>query len=115
MFDSPPAASARQQQQLCYRAALDGDTAAAVHQFYYRDIGNGSRLVLKNPVTFAWSSDPSTYIPAPELFLDPDNRKSVSAAKQGIQASNHGNNIYPYSQYSWLQCTRLHSCTSLFM
>jgi gliding motility-associated-like protein len=71
VFDRPPSASARQQQQLCYRAALDGDTAAAIHQFYYRDVGDGSRLALKNPVTFAWSANPSTYIPAPELFLDP--------------------------------------------
>jgi gliding motility-associated-like protein len=71
VFDMPPFASARQQQQLCYRAALDGDTAAALHQFYYRDTGNGSTLALKNPVTFSWSADPATYIPAPELFLDP--------------------------------------------
>jgi gliding motility-associated-like protein len=71
VMDRPPVASARLQQQLCYRAALNGDTAGTIHQFYYRDIGNGSRLSLKNRITFRWSAQPDTYIPAPELYLDP--------------------------------------------
>lgn len=71
VMDRPPAASAALQQQLCYRAALNGDTAGTVHQFYYRDIGTGDRLALKNRLTFRWSAQPDTYIPAPELYLDP--------------------------------------------
>lgn len=71
VFDSPPVASAGLQQKLCDRVALNGDTSATVHQFYYRDIQNGEYLSLKNEMTFMWSSQPETYIPAPDLFLDP--------------------------------------------
>jgi len=71
LFDKPPFAEAKLQQQLCERVALNGDTAGSVHEFYYRDISNGSSVTLKNELTFLWSSIPSTYIPSPDLFLDP--------------------------------------------
>ncbi|HLN21503.1 MAG TPA: gliding motility-associated C-terminal domain-containing protein [Bacteroidales bacterium] len=71
VFDRPPSVSASLQQQLCDRLALNGDTAAAMQQFSYRDITSGQVLSLKNEMSFMWSSQPSTYIPAPDLFIDP--------------------------------------------
>jgi len=70
-FDKPPLAGASLQQRLCDRIALNGDTAAEIHKFYYRDIYNGSTLHLKNEITFLWSSSPSSYIPVPNIYLDP--------------------------------------------
>jgi gliding motility-associated-like protein len=70
-FDKPPFAGASLQQQLCDRIALNGDTAAAIHKFDYRNIYNGSSLSLKNKITFLWSSSPSSFIPAPDYYLDP--------------------------------------------
>ncbi|HEX2921407.1 MAG TPA: gliding motility-associated C-terminal domain-containing protein [Bacteroidales bacterium] len=71
VFDRPAAASARVKQKLCDRLALDGDTSTAIHQFYYRDIANGNILYIKNDLSFIWSAQPVTFIPAPELLLDP--------------------------------------------
>lgn len=70
-FDKPPLAKASLGQQLCERVALEGDTAASIKRFYYNDIFNGLPLSLKNEITFLWSSDPSSYIPAPDYYLDP--------------------------------------------
>jgi gliding motility-associated-like protein len=70
-FDKPPVATAGLQQQLCDRIALNGDTAATIHNFYYRNIYNGSSLSLENEITFLWSSSPSSYIPIPDYYLDP--------------------------------------------
>lgn len=71
VFDRPPAVSASLQQQLCDRIALNGDTAAAINRFYYRDISNGAILSIKNEMSFFWSAQPATFIPAPDLFIDP--------------------------------------------
>lgn len=71
VFDIPPRSSASLKQQLCYRVALDGDTGTTLHRFYYRDPANGSYQSFKNQLTFMWSSQPSTFIPAPDLLVDP--------------------------------------------
>lgn len=71
VFDIPPHSSAALKQQLCYRVALDGDTGTTLHRFYYRDPANGSILSFKNQLSFMWSSQPSTFIPAPDLLVDP--------------------------------------------
>lgn len=71
VFDRPPDVSASLQQQLCDRVALNGDTSAAVHRFYYRDISGGAVLSIKNEMSFLWSAQPATFIPAPDLFIDP--------------------------------------------
>lgn len=70
-FDRPPAAGASLQQQLCYRVALNGDTAATVRRFLYHDINNGALVSLKNEIRFLWSSDPVSSIPEPDLRIDP--------------------------------------------
>lgn len=71
VFDIAPYSSASLKQQLCYRVALDGDTGTTLHRFYYRDPANGSALSIKNQLSFMWSSQPSTFIPAPDLLVDP--------------------------------------------
>jgi gliding motility-associated-like protein len=70
-FDRPPFASAALQQQLCYRVALNGDTAAIVRRFFYYDVNTGTQLSFKNILTFLWSSDPVSTIPFPDVQLDP--------------------------------------------
>jgi gliding motility-associated-like protein len=70
-FDKPPIAEARLQQQLCDRIALHGDTAATTQRFFYNDIYDGSSVSLKNEITFLWSSDPISYIPSPDYYLNP--------------------------------------------
>jgi gliding motility-associated-like protein len=70
-FDMPPSVSASLAQQLCYRVALNGDTAATVRRFLYNDINTGSVLSIKNEITFMWSSDPASSIPYPDLHIDP--------------------------------------------
>jgi gliding motility-associated-like protein len=70
-FDKPPLAVAGLQQQLCDRIALHGDSAASIHKFYYKDINNGSTVSLKNEITFLWSSDPSSFIPSPDYYINP--------------------------------------------
>ena len=70
-FDKPPVALAELQQQLCDRIALNGDTAAVIHSFSYRNIYNGSPLTIRNEITFLWSSSPASFIPLPDYFLDP--------------------------------------------
>lgn len=70
-FDKPPVASAALQQQLCYRVALNGDTAGTVHRFIYNDVTTGTALSLKNEITFMWTSDPVSSIPEPDRRIDP--------------------------------------------
>ena len=70
-FDKPPLASASLAQQLCYRVALSGTATATVDKFNYKDIGTGAALTLKNDVKHVWSSTPDSYIPAPDVYLNP--------------------------------------------
>jgi gliding motility-associated-like protein len=70
-FDKPPVAVAALAQQLCYRVALNGTASATTSKFFYKDINTGASLSLNNEVTFLWSSDPASFIPAPDLYLNP--------------------------------------------
>ncbi|MBG0858624.1 MAG: gliding motility-associated C-terminal domain-containing protein [Bacteroidales bacterium] len=70
-FDRPPTATAKLQQQLCDRIALNGDTAAAIHSFTYKNVNNGTPLSIENEITFLWSSSPPSFIPVPDFFIDP--------------------------------------------
>jgi gliding motility-associated-like protein len=70
-FDKPPVAIAALAQQLCYRVALSGTATATTDKFYYKDITTGATLSLNNVLTHLWSSDPSSFIPAPDLYLNP--------------------------------------------
>jgi hypothetical protein len=70
-FDRQPVAGASLQQQLCYRVALNGDTAALIHNFFYKNIIDGLPVPIKNEITFLWSSTPTSVIPYPDIFLDP--------------------------------------------
>ncbi|MGA1976304.1 MAG: gliding motility-associated C-terminal domain-containing protein [Bacteroidales bacterium] len=70
-FDRPPVASASLAQQLCYRVALHGVAQASVDTFYCRNINTGAIIPVANEITHLWSSVPSSYIPAPDIYLDP--------------------------------------------
>jgi gliding motility-associated-like protein len=70
-FDKPPVAVAALAQQLCYRVALSGTATATTDKFFYKDINTGATLSLNNELTHVWSSDPYSFIPAPELYLNP--------------------------------------------
>jgi hypothetical protein len=70
-FDKPPVASASLAQQLCYRIALSGTAAATTVKFNYKDINTGASLSLNNELTYRWSSDPISFIPAPDASLTP--------------------------------------------
>jgi gliding motility-associated-like protein len=70
-LDRPPVAVAALAQQLCYRVALNGTASATTGKFFYKDINTGASLSLNNEVTFLWSSDPASFIPAPDLYLNP--------------------------------------------
>jgi len=70
-FDKPPVAVASLAQQLCYRVALSGTATSTTDKFYYKDINTGASLSLNNEVTHLWSSDPASYIPAPDVYLNP--------------------------------------------
>jgi gliding motility-associated-like protein len=70
-FDKPPVAIAALAQQLCYRVALSGTATAGIDKFYYKDINTGVTLSLNNEVGHVWSSDPASYIPAPDVYLNP--------------------------------------------
>lgn len=70
-FDKPPVAVAALAQQLCYRVALSGTATATTDKFFYKDINTGATLSLNNEITHLWSSDPSSFIPAPDVYLNP--------------------------------------------
>jgi len=70
-FDTPPLASASLAQQLCYRVALSGTATATADKFNYKDIGTGLALSINNEVKHVWSSTPASYIPAPDVYLNP--------------------------------------------
>jgi len=70
-FDTPPVAGASLAQQLCYRVALNGTATPSTAGFTYKDINTGASLNLPNEVKHLWSSDPDSYIPAPDVYLSP--------------------------------------------
>lgn len=70
-FDKPPVAIASLAQQLCYRVALSGTATATTDKFNYKDINTGAPLSLNNELTYRWSSDPYSFIPAPDASLTP--------------------------------------------
>ena len=69
IFIDKPYASAALQNRTCDYVALKGQ--AAVDTFYYNDISNGLPVKLVNGVTFLWSSTPTSSIPYPDLYLNP--------------------------------------------
>lgn len=71
LFDKPPVAIASLAQQLCYRVALSGTATATTDKFFYKDINTGASLSLNNELSFLWSSDPASFIPAPDVYLNP--------------------------------------------
>jgi gliding motility-associated-like protein len=70
-FDKPPVATASLAQQLCYRVALSGTATATTDKFTYKDINTGAPLSLNNELSYRWSSDPYSFIPAPDASLNP--------------------------------------------
>lgn len=64
-----PYVMASLQNRTCDYVALKGDTASDV--FFYRDPSNGSQIRLPNKLKFIWSSTPSSSIPYPDFFLNP--------------------------------------------
>lgn len=70
-FDKPPVAVAALDQQLCYRIALSGTATAAVDKFTYKDIITGASLQINNEISHLWSSSPASFIPAPDVYLNP--------------------------------------------
>ncbi|MGC1390402.1 MAG: gliding motility-associated C-terminal domain-containing protein [Bacteroidales bacterium] len=69
IFIDRPFASAALQNRTCDYVALKGQ--AAVDTFYYNNISNGLSVKLPNSVGFLWSSDPSSTIPSPDFYLNP--------------------------------------------
>ncbi|HVN57944.1 MAG TPA: gliding motility-associated C-terminal domain-containing protein [Bacteroidales bacterium] len=69
VFIDGPYANARLQNFTCEYVALNG--TAAVDTFYYYEPANGTKVKLKNGYTFLWSSDPSSAIPYPGIYIDP--------------------------------------------
>jgi gliding motility-associated-like protein len=70
-YDTPPVANAALAQQLCYRVALSGTASASTDKFTYKDINTGASLYIPNEMKHLWSSDPDSYIPAPDVYLNP--------------------------------------------
>lgn len=69
IFLDKPFSSAALQNRTCDYVALKGQ--AAVDTFFYRNIANGLPVRLPDGVRFLWSSDPSSSIPSPDFFLNP--------------------------------------------
>ncbi|HPC97396.1 MAG TPA: gliding motility-associated C-terminal domain-containing protein [Bacteroidales bacterium] len=64
-----PFAEARLQNFTCDYVALAGKAVADT--FYYYDPSGGQAVKLGNPVTFIWSSTPSSSIPFPNIEINP--------------------------------------------
>jgi gliding motility-associated-like protein len=73
VFDKPPVAEAKLLNPMkhCNYVALDGTATTTVTAFPYFDPGTGNQLLLKNELTFLWSSDPVSSIPHPGIEIDP--------------------------------------------
>lgn len=69
IFIDKPFSSAALQNRTCDYVALKGQ--AAIDTFYYRNISNGIPVKLANGVKFLWSSNPSSAIPYPDFYLNP--------------------------------------------
>jgi gliding motility-associated-like protein len=69
IFTDNPFSSAALQNQTCDYVALKGQ--AAVDTFYYNNPSNGLPIKLLNGVSFLWSSNPSSDIPSPDFYLNP--------------------------------------------
>lgn len=69
IFIDKPFSSAALQNRTCDYVALKG--LAAVDTFYYRNISNGLPVKLPNGFRFLWSSNPSSTIPYPDFYLNP--------------------------------------------
>jgi gliding motility-associated-like protein len=69
IFIDKPFASAALQNRTCDYVALKGQ--AAIDTFYYNNISNGLPVKLPNSAVFLWSSDPSSTIPSPDFYLNP--------------------------------------------
>ena len=69
IFNDKPFSSAALQNRTCDYVALKGQ--AAIDTFYYRNISNGLPVKLINGVKFLWSSDPTSTIPSPDFYLNP--------------------------------------------
>jgi hypothetical protein len=72
-FDKPPFVLAQLYNPMknCNYVKLQGDTSATVKSFRYYDKNTGVPLNLRNQLTFAWSSDPSSTIPHPTTDINP--------------------------------------------
>ena len=72
-FDKPPNAVAQLYNPMknCNYVKLKGDTASIVTTFRYYDKNTGVAINLRNQLTFAWSSDPSSTIPHPSTDINP--------------------------------------------
>ena len=72
-IDQPPYALARLYNPLpmCTYVKLLGDTSAVVKTFRYYDIITGVPLNLRNRLSFAWSSEPSSTIPHATTDISP--------------------------------------------
>jgi gliding motility-associated-like protein len=69
IFTDSPFSSAALQNRTCDYVALKGQ--ASVDTFFYNNISNGVPVRLPNGIKFLWSSNPSSYIPSPDFFLNP--------------------------------------------
>lgn len=69
IFVDKPFALASLQNRTCDYVALKGQ--AAIDTFYYRNISNGVQVKLPDGISFLWSSDPTSSIPAPDFNLNP--------------------------------------------
>ncbi len=69
IFLDKPFASASLQNRTCDYVALKGQ--AAIDIYNYKNIADGTDILLPNKVSFLWSSDPESAIPYPDFFLNP--------------------------------------------
>jgi gliding motility-associated-like protein len=69
IFIDKPFSLAALQNRTCDYVALRG--LAAIDTFYYRNISNGIPVKLPDGVRFLWSSDPTSTIPYPDFYLNP--------------------------------------------
>jgi gliding motility-associated-like protein len=69
IFTDNPYSSAALQNQTCDYVALKGQ--AAVDTFYYNNPSNGLPIKLPNGVSFLWTSNPTSDIPSPDFYLNP--------------------------------------------
>lgn len=69
IFLDKPFSEASLKNRTCDYVALKG--RAAVDTFFYRDPVNGNLRMLPNGRKFLWSSSPSSSIPYPDFFLEP--------------------------------------------